>query len=63
MKTNKKNRFRKIIFQKNRQNKYLPGNLSKVNLFMIKILQIFINIQIILLIIKNQLEAKFIKDN
>ena len=63
MTTNKKNRFRKIIFQKNQQNKCLPGNLSKVNLFMIKILQIFINIKIILLIIKNQLEAKFIKDN
>ena len=61
--TNKINWILKIILENNKQNKYLHGNQLKVNLYKIKTFLIIINTPIVIMIIKNQPEVKYIKDN
>ena len=61
--TNKINWILKIILENNKQNKYLHGNQFKVNLYKIKTFLIIINTPIVIMIIKNQPEVKYIKDN
>ena len=60
--TNKINWILKIILENNKQNKYLHGNQLKVNLYKIKTFLIIINTPIVIMIIKNQPEVKYIKD-
>ena len=61
--TNKINWILKIILENNKQNNYLHGNQLKVNLYKIKTFLIIINTPIVIMIIKNQPEVKYIKDN
>lgn len=61
--TNKINWILKIILENNKQNKYLHGNQLKVNLYKTKTFLIIINTPIVIMIIKNQPEVKYIKDN
>ena len=61
--TNKINWILKIILENNKQNNYLHGNQLKVNLYKTKTFLIIINTPIVIMIIKNQPEVKYIKDN